>query len=85
MLCEARGPIEIGGHDVTTGQNPSQFEEAACATAREAGQVLLSRFRSAEPIEVEEKGLHDFVSEVDRAAERYQRAGPETGERPQRK
>lgn len=43
------------------------YEAVACAAARAAGRVLMERFRR--PLEVEVKGLHDFVTEVDRAAE----------------
>jgi myo-inositol-1(or 4)-monophosphatase len=41
----------------------------ACAAAHQAGGILRRRFRERTPLLVEEKGLHDFVTEVDRAAE----------------
>jgi myo-inositol-1(or 4)-monophosphatase len=44
------------------------FEKVAREAALAAGKVLLARFRSKE-LRVEMKGLHDFVTEVDRAAE----------------
>jgi len=48
---------------------PAQLEEAAMAAARRAGAVLRRRFRPRERIQVETKGMHDFVTEVDREAE----------------
>jgi len=45
------------------------FEDAACAAAREGGEVLRRRFRGTESLLVELKGLHDFVTDVDREAE----------------
>ncbi len=47
----------------------SEFERLACAVAREAGGLLAERFRHDAPLDVETKGLHDFVTEADRAAE----------------
>ncbi len=46
-----------------------RFEEAACEAARRGGDVLRSRFREGRALRVERKGLHDFVTEVDREAE----------------
>jgi len=48
---------------------PEQYEAVACAAAHQAGGVLRRRFRERTPLLVEEKGLHDFVTEVDRQAE----------------
>ena len=45
----------------------NEFERAACAAARAAGKVLRRRFR--ESLDVQKKGLHDFVTDVDRQAE----------------
>ena len=47
-----------------------QREEVACAAARAAGDQLLRRFRPRQRIAVETKGLHDYVTEADRTAER---------------
>ncbi len=47
----------------------SALEQAACEAARRAGEVLSSRFRQKAHLIVERKGLHDFVTEVDREAE----------------
>jgi len=44
------------------------FEVLAREAAAAAGRVLMEHFRSTE-LRVEVKGLHDFVTEVDRAAE----------------
>jgi len=49
--------------------SPSEFETVARAAAEIAGPILLRSFRG-ERIRVEHKGLHDFVTEVDREAER---------------
>jgi myo-inositol-1(or 4)-monophosphatase len=49
---------------------PEEFEAVACAAAHQAGGILRRRFRERRPLEVETKGLHDFVTEVDREAER---------------
>lgn len=46
-----------------------RFEEAASEAARRGGDVLLRRFRSGPAPRLEVKGLHDFVTEVDREAE----------------
>lgn len=45
----------------------NEFETAACDAARAAGKVLRRRFR--ESLDVQTKGLHDFVTDVDREAE----------------
>ena len=45
------------------------FEAAAVEAARLGGEVLRRRFRTAAASRVEVKGLHDFVTEVDREAE----------------
>ena len=45
------------------------LEEAAVEAARRAGALLRRRFRPAEGLTVETKGMHDFVTEVDRLAE----------------
>ena len=47
----------------------SDGEAAAIAAAHAGGEVLRRRFREATRLVVEEKGLHDFVTEVDREAE----------------
>lgn len=48
---------------------PADLEAAAIAAARRAGAVLRRRFRPASGLVVENKGMHDFVTEVDREAE----------------
>jgi myo-inositol-1(or 4)-monophosphatase len=48
---------------------PAAFEQVACSAARAAGEILRERFASARPLTVERKGLHDFVTSVDREAE----------------
>ena len=45
------------------------FEEAACMAALRGGEVLRRRFREGGRLRVETKGLHDFVTEVDRESE----------------
>ena len=45
------------------------FERVACEAAGRAGEILRRRFREKSPLAVETKGLHDFVTEVDRLAE----------------
>jgi myo-inositol-1(or 4)-monophosphatase len=47
----------------------SEYEKVACAAARAAGRVLRRRFREATPLRVQQKGLHDYVTEVDHEAE----------------
>jgi myo-inositol-1(or 4)-monophosphatase len=49
-------------------QSLEALERAACEAAWLGGEVLLRRFRSG-GLRVEQKGLHDFVTEVDREAE----------------
>jgi len=51
-------------------EDPRALEDAACEAARLGGMVLARRFRSADGLRVEQKGLHDFVTEVDRETER---------------
>jgi len=46
-----------------------ELERAACAAARLGGEVLQRRFRGKSGLKVELKGLHDFVTEVDRETE----------------
>jgi myo-inositol-1(or 4)-monophosphatase len=48
---------------------PSDFEQVACEAAQAAGRYLSERFSAPKPVAVERKGLHDFVTEVDREAE----------------
>ena len=50
-------------------RDPEGFERAACAAGREAGKVLMRSFRTARDLHIETKGLHDFVTEADYAAE----------------
>jgi myo-inositol-1(or 4)-monophosphatase len=50
-------------------EDGARFEEAAREAARRAGVVLRRRFRETAALQVETKGLHDFVTEVDREAE----------------
>lgn len=45
------------------------YEETACLAARKAGSYLRERFRDGK-LTVQRKGLHDFVTECDREAER---------------
>jgi myo-inositol-1(or 4)-monophosphatase len=47
--------------------NNSDFEQAACTAARAAGKILRRRFR--EKLDIQKKGHHDFVTDVDREAE----------------
>jgi myo-inositol-1(or 4)-monophosphatase len=49
--------------------DPTDLEASACEAARQAGRVLRRRFRESAALRVEEKGLHDFVTEVDHEAE----------------
>ena len=49
--------------------SPALLEEAACEAALRGGEVLRRRFREGGLLRVESKGLHDFVTEVDREAE----------------
>jgi myo-inositol-1(or 4)-monophosphatase len=48
---------------------PVDLERAAVEAAHAAGEVLRRRFREKRRLRVELKGLHDFVTEVDREAE----------------
>ncbi len=52
-----------------TAPGRERFEQAAIEAARRAGEVIARRFRRASRLRVEVKGLHDFVTEVDREAE----------------
>jgi myo-inositol-1(or 4)-monophosphatase len=45
------------------------LERAAIDAAHAAGEVLRRRFREKARLRVEQKGLHDFVTDVDREAE----------------
>ncbi len=45
------------------------FSEVAIEAARRGGEVLRRRFRNLGGLTVERKGLHDYVTEVDREAE----------------
>lgn len=49
---------------------PEIFEKVACDAAREAGRLIRESFRGKTPVPVERKGLHDFVTAVDREAEK---------------
>ncbi len=53
----------------TSEREAARFEEAAVEAARAAGGLLRARFREKKTLEVELKGLHDFVTRVDREAE----------------
>jgi len=53
---------------VTTPKEAAEFERAACEAAALAGDVLRRRFRD-KSLKVETKGLHDYVTAVDREAE----------------
>lgn len=48
---------------------PSPFDSVAVEAAHAGGRVLAHRFREPASLRVELKGLHDFVTEVDREAE----------------
>jgi len=52
-----------------TEHTPADFERAACEAGRRAGAVLRRRFREKIDVRVKEKGLHDFVTDVDHEAE----------------
>ena len=47
----------------------AEFERVAAEAARAAGRILRRRFAQEQPVAVETKGLHDFVTAVDREAE----------------
>lgn len=49
----------------------TEIEDAAVQWAREAGQLLLARFRTGLSVEYKSKGRQDPVTEADREAERY--------------
>ena len=49
--------------------DPRAFEAVACQAAAEAGRLLRRRFREKQPLQVETKGMHDFVTAVDREVE----------------
>lgn len=55
--------------DDTKPPTPADFEASACKAARRAGDLLRRRFREGAALRVEQKGLHDFVTEVDHQAE----------------
>jgi myo-inositol-1(or 4)-monophosphatase len=48
---------------------PADYEQVACAAAQAAGRVLRRRYREKATGWVVQKGLHDFVTDVDREAE----------------
>jgi len=48
---------------------PGSYEDAAVEAARIGGEVLRKRFRTEMAGRVEVKGLHDYVTEVDRESE----------------
>jgi myo-inositol-1(or 4)-monophosphatase len=57
---------------MTPDQTPdslARFEDVACSAAREAGELLRHHFVNRTPLTIESKGLHDFVTAVDREAE----------------
>jgi len=49
--------------------SPVDYERVACDAARAAGRVLRRRYLEKPALRVELKGLHDFVTDVDREAE----------------
>ena len=49
--------------------NVKAFEQVATIAARSGGEVLKRRFREKTPLQIEAKGIHDYVTEVDREAE----------------
>ena len=53
---------------MSTPADAAEFERAACEAAALAGDVLRRRFRETN-LKVETKGLHDYVTAVDREAE----------------
>lgn len=53
---------------MTSSKEGAEFERAACEAAARAGKVLRRRFREKD-LTIESKGLHDFVTVVDREAE----------------
>lgn len=50
--------------------DPRAFETVACDVAVQAGQLLQQRYREKLPLQVETKGMHDFVTAVDREVEK---------------
>jgi len=52
-----------------TRHEPEHYEAAAREAALRAGEVLRRRFREKTSVRVREKGLHDFVTDVDHEAE----------------
>lgn len=62
------GPRGGRRDDVPT-PSTAAFEEAAREAAHRAGEVLRRRFRRPSELQVESKGWHDFVTDVDREAE----------------
>jgi len=53
---------------VTASRQAAEFERVACEAAARAGEVLRRRFREKN-LTIEAKGLHDYVTAVDREAE----------------
>ena len=53
---------------MTSSKDAADFERAACDAAALAGDVIRRRFREKD-LTIESKGLHDFVTVVDREAE----------------
>ena len=49
--------------------------EAALAAARAAAALLDEAWRSREPLHVDSKGCHDYVTQVDRRSEPPRRPG----------
>jgi myo-inositol-1(or 4)-monophosphatase len=47
----------------------AELEAVACEAVHLAGRLLRERFLSNRPLVVETKGVHDFVTEIDRASE----------------
>jgi myo-inositol-1(or 4)-monophosphatase len=52
----------------------ADFERVACEAAQKAGALLREGFQHGEPLLAERKGLHDFVTRMDREAEDVIRA-----------
>jgi myo-inositol-1(or 4)-monophosphatase len=52
-----------------SGNDGAHYETIAIEAGCRAGDLLRDRFRKRTPLRVELKGLHDFVTEVDREAE----------------
>jgi len=64
-----RGPPPSAQARSTTVSSPREFEQVAREAAASAGRFIAEQFARREPIAVEKKGLHDFVTAVDREAE----------------